>query len=308
MDLGREHLIENVDGIVVDAVYNVPFGQVGQRTIEDLAIDGYDLIIGTSTFNAEFSAVAPDYPDTLFLHSCDVTILENMSQYCVAAEQGRYVDGVLAASLSESGKIGYVYGFAIPVVIKSLNAFVVGARTVNPDIVVEVIGTNSWFDPTLERQAAESLVNNGADVLTYDLSSSAVPEVASENGLPFVGFGYDDAASQAPDAWVGGSLYNWGALFVDEVEALKAGAWESTYVYGGYELGYLRYTELSDRVPADVQAAVEAALEGLRSEQIVPLAGPITDRDGNTVVAEGEAADPGPCCTWVIEGVVGDVE
>lgn len=307
MDLGRQYLEENVDGITVDVIENVAVGQVAQRTIEDLAVDGYDMIISIATFDADMAKVAPDYPGTVFLQSCDATVLDNMAQYCPATEQARYADGVLAASLSEAGKIGYVYAFETPYVVKPLNAFVLGAQSVNPDIIVEVVGTNSWFDPTLERQAAESLVNSGADVLTYDLSSSAIPEVASENGIAFVGFGYDDAATQAPDAWAGGSIYNWGPMWVEQVEALQTGTWETTYAYGGYESGYLSFTEIPSSVPADARAAVQAAVEGLRSGEIVPLAGPIHDRDDNVAVPAGEEADGGWCCDWVVRGVVGDI-
>jgi len=307
MDAGRRYLEDNVAGITVDVVENIAVGQVAQRTIEDLAADGYDMIISIATFDADMAQVAPDYPDTVFLQSCDATVLDNMAQYCPATEQARYADGVLAASLSETGKIGYVFAFETPYVVKPLNAFVLGAQSVNPDIIVEVVGTNSWFDPTLERQAAESLVNNGADVLTYDLSSSAIPEVASENGIAFVGFGYDDAAAQAPDAWAGGSIYNWGPMWVEQVESVKAGTWETTYAYGGYESGYLSFTEIPDSVPADARSAVEAAVEGLRTGEIVPLAGPIHDRDGNVVVAPGEESDGGWCCDWVVRGVVGDI-
>lgn len=307
MDLGRQYLEDNVDGITVDVVENVAVGQVAQRTIEDLAADGYDIIISVATFDADMAKVAPGYPEVVFLQSCDATVLDNMAQYCPATEQARYADGVLAASLSETGKIGYVYAFETPYVVKPLNAFVLGAQSVNPEVVVEVVGTNSWFDPTLERQAAESLVNNGADVLTYDLSSSAIPEVAVENGIAFVGFGYDDAATQAPDAWAGGSIYNWGPMWVEQVEAVIAGTWETTYAYGGYESGYLAYTEIPSSVPAEARAAVEAAIEGLRSGEIVPLAGPIHDRDGNVAVAEGAEADGGWCCDWVVRGVVGDI-
>lgn len=307
MELGRIYLEDAFDGLVVETFNNVAPGQVAQQTFEDLAADGYDVIISVATFDADIATIAPDYPDTVFFQSCDATVLENMAQYCPATEQARYVDGVLAASLSTKGKIGYVVGFGIPHVIKPLNAFTLGAQSVNPDIEVEVVATSSWFDPTLERQAAEALVNNGADVLTYDLSSSAIPEVASENGIPFVGFGYADAATQAPEIWAGGSLYQWGPMWVEQFTAILDGTWATTYAYGGYESGYLSYTDLGASVPADVATAVEDALAGLESGAIQPLLGPLADREGNEVVAEGEFADGGACCEWILAGIVGDV-
>jgi basic membrane protein A len=304
MEDGRLYL-EDQTGLDVDLIENVAAGQVAQRTFDDLASDGYDVLISISTFDADVAAVAPDHPDTVFLQSCDATVLGNMAQYCAAVEQARYVDGVLAASLSEAGRIGYVIGFEIPFVLKPLNAFVRGAQTVNPDVAVDVVVTNSWFDPTLERQAAESLVNNGTDVLTYDLSSSAIPEVAAKNGIPFVGYGYDDAATQAPDAWAGGSLYNWGPIWVEQVESIRAGTWETTYAYGGFEVDFLDYSDLADSVPADVQALVETTLEQLRSGALDPLAGPVIDNTGEIAIPEGETADVATCCDWYAQGISG---
>jgi basic membrane protein A len=304
MEKGRLYL-EDQTGLTVDLVENVAVGQAAQRTFDDMASDGYDVLISIATYDADIKTIAPDHPDTVFLQSCDATMLDNMAQYCTAVEQARYVDGVLAASLSEAGRIGYVIGFEIPFVLKPLNAFVRGAQSVNPDVAVDVVVTNSWFDPTLERQAAESLVTNGADVLTYDLSSSAIPEVAAENGIPFVGYGYDDAATQAPDAWVGGSLYNWGPIWVEQVEAIQAGTWETTYAYGGFESGYLEYSDLADSVPADVKALVESTIEQIRAGTLDPLAGPITDTAGNVAIAEGETADVATCCDWYAQGISG---
>jgi len=310
MDKGRVYLEENVPSAEVVSLENVAPGQIVQRTFEDLAIDGYDLIISTSTFDADMAIVAPQFPDTVFLQSCDATMLDNMAQYCLAVEDGRYVDGQLAASLSESGKIGYVIGFALPSVIKPLNTFVLGAQSVDADIEVTVILTNSWFDPSLERQAAESLVTAGADVLTYDLSSSAVPEVAAQNGIPFVGFGYDDAATQAPEAWAGGSLYNWGPSWVVTAEQIMAGTWESTYIYDGFTEDGLRYSDLGDMVSDDTAALLDETIASLRAGTFSPFTGPVEDREGNLIVPAGEVYDPELvplCCEWVVSGVVGDI-
>ena len=304
MEDGRLYLEEQT-GLTVDLVENVAVGQAAQRQFDDMASDGYDVLISIATYDADLKAIAPDHPDTVFFQPCDATVLDNMAQYCTAVEQARYVDGVLAASLSEAGRIGYVIGFEIPFVLKPLNAFVRGAQSVNPDVTVDVVVTNSWFDPTLERQAAESLVTNGADVLTYDLSSSAIPEVAAENGIPFVGYGYDDAATQAPDAWVGGSLYHWGPIWVEQLAALQAGTWETTYAYGGFESDYLRYSDLADTVPADVQARVGSTIDQIKAGTLDPLAGPINDTAGNVAVAEGETADVATCCDWYAEGISG---
>ena len=310
MDQGRQLLEQEVPGAEVISVEDISPGQAAQRVMADLAEEGYDLIIGTSTFDADMAIVSPDYPETGFLQACDATVTENMGQFCLAVEEARYVDGVLAATLSETGQIGYVAGFPIFFVLKPLNLFAAGARSVNPDIQVHVVFTNHWFDPNLELQAANALIDLGADILTYDLSSSAVPEVAAQRGVGFIGYGYDDARLQAPDSWRGGSLYNWGPAFVTTAQDIAAGTWEPGYLYGGYADGLLGYAEFGPSVPAEAQDAVNSLIADISAGDVDVFAGPLADRDGNIIVPEGEVLgffDRAVCCDWVIEGVQGEI-
>lgn len=310
MDAGTQLLEDSMPGAEVLRVEAIDPGQSAQRAMTDLAEDGYHLIIGTATYDADMAIVSADYPDTAFLHSCDATVTANMGQYCLAVEEARYVDGALAATLSETGKIGYVAGFGISFVLKPLNLFAAGARSVNPDAEVHVVFTNNWFDPSLELQAANALIDLGVDVLTYDLSSSAVPEVAAQRGAGFVGYGYDDARLQAPESWLGGSLYNWGAAFVTTAQEVAAGTWEPGYIYGGYADGLLGYAEFGASVPAEAQDLVDGLIADIAAGDLDVFAGPMVDRDGNVVVPEGEALeffDRAICCEWVIEGVQGEI-
>jgi basic membrane protein A len=310
MHRGQQYLEQEMPGAEVIAVEDISPGQSAQRAMSDLAEDGYHLIVGTSTFDADMAIVAAEYPETGFLHACDATVTANMGQFCLAVEEARYVDGALAAMLSETGTIGYVAGFPIFFVLKPLNLFVAGARSVNPDAEVHVVFTNNWFDPNLELQAANALIDLGADVLTYDLSSSAVPEVAAQRGVGFIGYGYDDARIQAPDSWIGGSLYNWGPAFVTTAQDLTAGTWEPGYVYGGYADGLLGYAEFGPTVPAEAQDAVNGLIADIVAGDLDVFAGPLVDRDGNSIVSEGEALDffaRAVCCDWVIDGVHGEI-
>ena len=310
MDAGTQLLIDSMPGAEVLRVEAIDPGQSAQRAMTDLAEDGYHLIIGTATYDADMAIVSAEYPDTAFLHACDATVTDNMGQFCLAVEEARYVDGALAASLSETGKLGYVAGFGISFVLKPLNLFAAGARSVNPDAEVHVVFTNDWFDPSLELQAANALIDLGVDILTYDLSSSAVPEVAAQRGAGFVGYGYDDARLQAPDSWLGGSLYNWGAAFVTTAQEVAAGTWEPGYIYGGYADGLLGYAEFGASVPAEAQDLVGSLIADISAGDLDVFAGPIVDRDGTIVVPEGESLDffsRAICCEWVIEGVHGEI-
>ena len=310
MDRGRQYLEQQMPGAEVISAEDIAPGQSAQRAMADLAEEGYHLIVGTSTFDADMAIVSPDYPETSFLQACDATVTANMGQFCLAVEEARFIDGALAAMLSETGTIGYVAGFPIFFVVKPLNLFAAGVRAVNPDAQVHVVFTNDWFDPNLELQAANALIDLGADVLTYDLSSSAVPEVAAQRGVGFVGFGYDDARLQAPDSWRGGSLYNWGPAFVTTAQDIAAGTWEPGYIYGGYADGLLGYAEFGPSVPSETQDAVNSLIADIVAGDLDVFAGPLVDRDGNVIVPEGEAMDffsRAVCCDWVIEGVQGEI-
>ena len=310
MDQGRQLLEQEMPGAEIISAEDISPGQAAQRAMADLAEEGYDLIIGTSTFDADMAIVSPDYPETGFLQACDATVTANMGQFCLAVEEARFVDGALAAMLSETGTIGYVAGFPIFFVLKPINLFVAGARSVNPDAQVHVVFTNHWFDPNLELQAANALIDLGADILTYDLSSSAVPEVAAQRGAGFIGYGYDDARLQAPDSWVGGSLYNWGPAFVTTAQEIAAGTWEPGYIYGGYADGLLGYAVFGPSVPAEAQELVDSLIADIAAGDLDVFAGPLMDRDGNVIVPEGESLDffsRAVCCDWVIEGVQGEI-
>ena len=310
MDAGTQLLEDSMPGAEVLRVEAIDPGQTAQRAMTDLAEDGYHLIIGTATYDADMAIVSANYPDTAFLHACDATITANMGQYCLAVEEARYVDGALAAALSETGQLGYVAAFGISFVLKPLNLFTAGARSVNPDAEVHVVFTNDWFDPNLELQAANALIDLGVDVLTYDLSSSAVPEVAAQRGAGFIGYGYDDARLQAPDSWLGGSLYNWGAAFVTTAQEVAAGTWEPGYIYGGYADDLLGYAEFGPSVPAEAQDLVDGLIADIAAGDLDVFAGPMVNRDGNVEVPEGETLDffsRAVCCDWVIEGVQGEI-
>ena len=179
--------------------------------------------------------------------------------------------------MSETGEIGYVAAFPIFFVLKPLNMFVAGARSVNPDANVSVVFTNSWFDPGLELQAANALIDSGADVLTYDLSSPTVPEVAEQRGAHFIGYGYDDARTQAPEAWAGGAIYNWGPLFVEAIQEMQAGTWVPGYVYGGYSDGWLDIADFGDDVSQGTRQAITDLIAEISAGNVDVFAGPLVD-------------------------------
>ena len=190
--------LEKEMGITVKRVENVPEGPEGVSTFEQLAADGYDLIFATSFgYGAPMADVAAKNPNGCFQWATGAKFLltkdgggtyadfaalpTNLGTYFGAAEEARYLSGIAAGKASSSGKIGYVAAFPIPEVLRGINAFTLGARSVNPDATVQVSWTKTWFDPTLEKQAAESLLDAGVDVMAQHQALPPMQRV--QNGL-----------------------------------------------------------------------------------------------------------------------------
>jgi basic membrane protein A len=308
-DQGRQYLEENVDNVETVAVAGIPYGPKAQQTFDDLASQGFDLIVGTTDYSADVEAVAPDYPDTIFATAFGTTEGPNMSNYMIRLEDGRYVDGIVAGLATESNIIGYIGGYAIPVVVRPLDAFARGVQSVNPDAVVKAVWTNSWFDPPKERQAAEALADQGADVLAFDLNSPAVPSVAEKRDLGFVGYGYD-RQDTAPNAWLSSFVFDWGPYYAQLAEQVRDGTWTPGLYYGGFEDEVLTMAPFGESVTPEAVAQAEEAQEQITNGELDVFAGPVVDNKGETVIAEGETLGEEErfvCCDWLIEGVEGSI-
>jgi basic membrane protein A len=306
---GRLYLEENVPNVETVAIPGIDYGEAAQKTLDDLAAEGYDIIVSTADYSAETGAVAPDYPDTTFLTVFGTAEGPNIGNYMVSLEDGRYIDGIIAGLTTESDIIGYVGGYAIPVVVRPLDAFTRGVHAVNPDAVVKAVWVNSWYDPPKERQAAEALADQGADVLGMDLNSPAVPTVAEKRGLGFVGYGYDRQES-APNSWLSSFLFDWGPYYAGAVEQIRDGSWQPGLWYGGFDDGVLDMAPFGPNVSAAAAQQAEDARAAIESGSLDVFSGPVVDNEGNTVIAEGETLDEAArfsCCDWLIEGVEGTI-
>ena len=280
-----------------------------EAVMRDLAADGYDLIFGTSFGHMEFMArAAEDNPDVVFEHASGFMSGPNFSNYIGALYQAAYLAGMAAGAASESGKIGYVGPFATPDVLRDLNGFVLGAREINPDIEVQMIWVNSWFDPALETQAAETLLDDGADVLFYGTASAAVGQTADRAGASWVGSS-GLARGFAPDSFLAAPNYNWGVYMLKATQAVIDGEWVSESYFGSMADGFISLSELGPNVSADTAALIEQRAEEFRAGTFEPFTGPILNQAGDVIVAEGDVISFGQLFSidWVIEGVDGTV-
>ena len=245
---------------------------------EELAEDGFDLIFGTSFgYMDPMLAAAEKYPDTVFMHATGYKTSPNMGNYFGAAEEGRYLTGMAAGNATETNLIGYVAAFPIPEVLRGINGFALGVKEVNPDAKVQVVWSNTWLDANLERQAAEALLDAGADVLSMHQDTPATGQAADGVGAKWVGYnssGERLAARRLAD----GLDLELGSFYVQTAEQVRDGTWTSEAFYGDMAGGMVDIAEFGSSVSQDVQDLI---LE--RKQQIIDgtfnvFAGPILDQ------------------------------
>ncbi|MGV7211143.1 BMP family ABC transporter substrate-binding protein [Oxalobacteraceae bacterium A2-2] len=280
-DAGRQALEKEL-GAKVKTTYveSVPEGADAERVIRKLAADGNKLIFTTSFgYMNPTEKVAKAYPGVVFLHATGFKQAKNLGTYETNLYEGAYLNGILAGKMSKSKVIGLVASFPIPEVIRNINAYTLGAQSVNPGIKTKVIWVNSWYDPAKERQAAETLVAQGADVLAQNTDSPATLQVAQEKGV--YAFGWDsDMSKFAPKAHLTAATNNWGGYYIDTAKAVIAGTWKSADTRGGLKEGMVKMSPLNPVVPADAAKIFEEKKAAIAAGKFHPFTGPIKDQSG----------------------------
>ncbi|MDI6835587.1 MAG: BMP family ABC transporter substrate-binding protein, partial [Rhizobiaceae bacterium] len=196
-DRGRQQLEKELgDKIETAFLENVPEGPDAERAIERMARSGCAMIFTTSFgFMDATLKVAEKFPDVKFEHATGYKTAPNVATYNSRFYEGRYIQGQIAAKLSQKGVAGYIASFPIPEVVMGINSFVHGAQSVNPDFKVKVIWANTWFDPGKEADAAKALIDQGVDILTQHTDTTAPMQVAAERGIKAFGQASDMIAA-----------------------------------------------------------------------------------------------------------------
>jgi basic membrane protein A len=211
-------------------------------------------------------------------------------------------------AVATSNIAGYVAGFPIPEVLQGINAFTLGMRSVAPKAVVKVIWLNTWFDPAKEREAAETLFNQDADVVAFHTASTAVMAAAQERGKLAIAY-HSDMRKVAPDAQLVAVTHHWGEYYKSRVQAVLDGSWKSGNVWGGVKEGMIRVGDFGSQVPKAVQDDVLARQKDIAAGKLKPFAGPIADNQGNVIVPKGKAlTDPQILgMNFLVSGVQGKI-
>ncbi|MCJ2124389.1 BMP family ABC transporter substrate-binding protein [Methylobacterium sp. J-077] len=303
-DLSRKALAEAMpDTVETTYLENVPEAD-SERAIEKLARSGMGLIFTTSFgFMEPTLKVARKFPNVKFEHATGYKRAANVSTYSARFYEGRYVCGKIAAKLSKTGTVGYIASFPIPEVVSGINAFMLGAQSVNPNVKVKIVWVNTWFDPGKEAEAAKALLAQGADILTQHTDSAAPLQEAEKQGK--LGFGQSsDQYRFAPKAQLTSIVDDWNGYVISEAKAVLDGSWKSHDTWGGIKDGLVVLAPFTN-MPADVKAMAEDTVKAIAAGRTHPFAGPVTKQDGTVAVKDGETA-PDPMIlgmNWYVKGI-----
>ncbi|MBC7193235.1 BMP family ABC transporter substrate-binding protein [Marinobacter sp.] len=305
-DLGRLALEEHFgDKVKTTYVENVNEGADAERTIRRLAQAGNDVIFTTSFgFMNPTARVAQQFPDITFLHATGYKRADNLGTYLSATYEGRYVTGVAAGLVTESDTLGYIASFPIPEVIRDINAVYLGATSVNPDIQIKVVWANTWFDPAKEADAANALMDQGADVIVQHTDSPAPLMAAEKRGKWGVGQA-SDMRKFGGDAHLLSVVNDWGPYYIETVQAVMDGDWTPSDYWGGIADDVIQIVGISDRLTDEQRAKVDKVIESIDSGKFHPFTGPLKDQSGELRVPKGKTMTKEALAgmDWYVEGV-----
>ncbi|MBA4797908.1 MAG: BMP family ABC transporter substrate-binding protein [Rhizobiales bacterium] len=304
-DIGRQQLQEHFgDKIETPYLENVPEGPDAERAIERMARSGCAIVFTTSFgFMDATLKVAEKFPDVKFEHATGYKTAANVATYNSRFYEGRFINGQIAGKMSKTGVAGYIASFPIPEVVAGINAFLHGARTVNPDFKLKVIWVNTWFDPGKEADAAKALFDQGVDILTQHTDTTAPMQVAEERGLKAFGQASDMIAA-GPTAQLSAIVDTWAPYYIKRTQAVIDGTWTSAQTFDGLKDGILSMAPYTN-MPDDVKAMAMDTEAKIKSGELKPFSGPINKQDGSAWLKEGESADDGTILgmNFYIEGV-----
>lgn len=303
-ELGRKYVEEKLPYVETVGLENVPTGADAERILTDLAKQGYKVIIATSfDYQESTLRVAKEFPDTIFLNSTGDKIAQNVGAYFGREYEGFYLNGVMAGLMTKSNVLGFIASYPIPPVFQDANAFLLGARAVNPNARVKLVWLNTWYDPAAEREAAMSLIDAGADVIAHETDSPAPHQVAQERGVFSVGKN-SDMSKFAPKAFLTGTVWKWGTYYVRVLEEIKKGTWKPEAYWGHIGEGIFEMAPYGESVPQEVAKIVDEYGQKLTKGENI-FQGPLSDTKGQPRVEKGKALNDEELrrLDWLIDGI-----
>jgi basic membrane protein A len=293
---------------------NVPETAEAERVMEEMIRNGAKIIFPTSYGHLDPALnVAKRHPDVLFYHQGGLKTAANLGTYFGTIWEPVYLAGIAAGKMSKSGKLGYIVSVPIPQVLLNVNAFELGAKSVNPSATTTVVFTGSWCDPAQQANAANSMIDQGIDVLSqHQDCTKTVIETAERRGALSVGY-HAEASVLAPKGWITGSIWNWSDLYVDMVKTAVAGTFKGSEYDGKYR-GQLKdnvvqLTSFGSQVPDEVKKLVDKGKVELIAGTLNPFNGPVKDQKGTVKIDAGAKLelDKLEATDYFVEGVIGSI-
>lgn len=312
-DQGRLYVEQKFkdQGVTTVKVENVAENADVEKAMENLIDQGCKAIFATSFGYMDFvGKVAKEHPEVKFFHcSGNKSNETNFVNYFGQIEQARYLTGIVAGLKTKSNKIGYVAAMQIPECIRGIDAFTLGVRSVNPDAIVSVKWTNTWYDPQIEKSAAEALINEGNDVIAQHQDSTAAQIAAQEKGVFAIGYN-SDSSSAAPKAYLTAPVWNWGVYYADQVQKILDGTWKAENYDGSMKDGVVDIGPMTDLVDQSIKDKVAEAKAKILDGSLDVFAGPVKDQTGAIKIPEGSTMTipEQQACKWFVEGVNGKID
>lgn len=313
-DAGRKHLVEKLEAegvktIVQESVSEDNVADV-EKALKDMVDQGANIIFATSFgYMDPVLKVAKENPEVKFMHCSGYKTADNVSSYFGRIYEARYLSGIVAGMKTKTNTIGYVAAYPIAEVVRGINAFTLGVKSVNPDATVKVRWTSTWYDPAKEKEAAKSLLDENADVIAQHQDTAGPQQAAEERNVFSIGYN-SDMKDMAPKAYMTAPIWNWGPYYVEQVKAVMDGTWKSESHWEGMNEGIVALAPLTENAPEGAQAKVDEAMAKIKDGSFNVFAGPIKDQEGNVKVEEGKSLDDAALTSfdWFVEGVEGKIE
>ena len=287
---------------------NIPETAEVQAVEEQMIRDGAKIIFATSFgYSTHTKELISKHPDVVFLHMGDQESFENYGAFFGNIWQLEYASGIVAGKTTKTNKLGFIAAFPIPQTLLNVNAFHLGARSVNPDVETTFVLTSDWCDPGKQVTAVQTMIDAGVDVLTQHQDCTKTIVEAAERADVWVTGYHQDASAAAPNAWLTGAAWNWGPVYTEIVSEIMNGIYKSSVMFVGLDAGWVKLSPFGASVPADVKQLALDTVEGLRDGTINPFTGPIKDQSGTVRVPAGEIPTDAElqASNYLVEGVTG---
>lgn len=294
---------------------NVPENEEAERVMETMIQQGAKIIFPTSYGHLDPAInVAKRHPDVVFVHQGGAKHTDNVGAYFGTIWQAVYLSGIAAGKMSKTGKLGYIVAFPIPQTLLNINAFELGAKSVNPAATTTVVFTANWCDPAKQTEAVKTFVASGVDVVTqHQDCAKAIVEASERAGIMSVGY-HADGSALAPKGWLTGSQWDWGKLYADIATTINDGKFKGSKYDGiyreGFKEGVVKLSPFGAAVPADVQKLVLEKQQEILDGKLNPFTGPIKDQDGKVQIEDGKTLDTidlEATTNYLVEGVIGTI-